>query len=116
MWRALIRSQVFKSIVSIIVKMASTYKAGLTLCGAFLVVFCLVRLQDLAGRESQGRTIKVRRFLLLVNCLRQGGRLTAMTVQPDLVLGVLGEGIVDGEIGFVLKVIVKTAQSIVESK
>ena len=53
MWRALIRSQVFKSIVSIIVKMASTYKAGLTLCGAFLVVFCLVRLQDLAGRESQ---------------------------------------------------------------
>ena len=40
----------FKSIVN---KMTSTYKAGLTLCGAFLIVFCLVRLQDLDGRQSQ---------------------------------------------------------------
>ena len=57
MWRALIRSQVFKSIVSInqvSIKMASSsYKAGLALCGAFLVVFSLVRLQDLAGRQRE---------------------------------------------------------------
>ena len=53
MWRPLIRSQVFKSIVKIIAKMTSTYKAGLTLCGAFLIVFCFVRLQDLDGRQRQ---------------------------------------------------------------
>ena len=33
--------------------MSSTYKAGLTLCGAFLLVFCFVRLQDLEGRQKQ---------------------------------------------------------------
>ena len=57
MRRTLLRYQVFKilsPIVSItIAKMANTYKAGLTLCGAFLIVFCFVRMQDLDGRQSQ---------------------------------------------------------------
>lgn len=52
MWRALLRSQVFKSI-GYNAKMTSTYKAGLALCGAFLIVFCCVRLQDLDGRQRQ---------------------------------------------------------------
>ena len=56
MWRTLLISQVFKVLsrkVSIIAKMANTYKAGLTLCGAFLIVFCFVRMQDLDGRRRQ---------------------------------------------------------------
>ena len=40
-------------LINITTKMSSTYKAGLTLCGAFLLVFCFVRLQDLEGRQKQ---------------------------------------------------------------
>jgi len=56
----------------------------------------------LAGRESKGGALEVWRFLLLVNGLRERSRLTAVTVQPDLVLGVLGEGVVYGEVRLVL--------------
>ena len=70
----------------------------------------------LARRESQGGALEVWRFLLLVNGLRERSRLTAVTVQPDLVFGVLGEGVVYGEVRLVLRVIVRVVQSIVWSK
>ena len=56
MWRTLLRSQVFKivtPIVHIIKRMSNTFKAGLTLCAAFLIVFCFVRMLDLDGRRRQ---------------------------------------------------------------